>query len=199
MSELDKTGIHGDSCPCDGPMCVAQRCDEERAKQTCCDDCDYHDSGKQSADGDPEGYGDVLDLQLPDEQFWEQESQRTTEFLQETPTQRAHRHARNEEDYVVNRRAERRAIENEIQQAAERERSDRQLEGVYGVRYARPSTFTALQLRAAVYDVLDTGDLCPNCPTPHPWHFDPLDESEQETSRRVRFVDLVTAKLEERK
>lgn len=277
MVELDKTGIHGDNCPCDGPMCVAQRADEaldrlaavqvtelRNTETRCCLDCDYHDTGKQSADGDPEGYGDVLELNL----------------IPETPTQRAHCHARNEQDRAddIRRRERVKVCGYRLFQS---EPICGRLSGNHTMQWCtlhpfaptveidKPnplprasSTFTLPQLRAAIFHVADTGDLCSNCPTPvivpdedvleavteimemnglstgsngsgwelkdllehaadteailrrlisrtttggeaadddpatpHPWHFDPLDESEGETDRRTKFVDAVCVRL----
>lgn len=56
-------------------------------------------------------------------------------------------------------------------------------------------------VRAAIFDVLDGGDgITPATARRvgfrNDWRFDPEDESEAETERRMRFVDAVIARLE---
>lgn len=61
--------------------------------------------------------------------------------------------------------------------------------------------FSQLAIRAAIFDVLDGGDgITPatvrSVGFRNDWFFDPEDESEAETERRMRFVDAVIARLE---
>lgn len=59
------------------------------------------------------------------------------------------------------------------------------------------STTELAKLRAVLLTVIDEGWTCePPCGTRHPYHFDPYDESEEETNRRLRFCDRVVAAME---
>lgn len=59
--------------------------------------------------------------------------------------------------------------------------------------YAAGASALKASVRAAIFDVLDAGDIEGYLP----WEFDHRDESSGETNRRVRFVDAVLARLEE--
>lgn len=65
-------------------------------------------------------------------------------------------------------------------------------------RLKQGTMMTEATIRAALFDVLDSGWQCSSaCDIKHPWSFDPNDESDSESKHRTRFIDAVIERIKE--